>query len=109
MHAEGKPRSEPSLAARPLAALTRWTNRRPWPTIVTAFALGVLAIVYSATQLTFRTSRLDLLNPKSGYNKLWIDYINEFGDEDDVVVVVEGDHRDQVAPVLARMAELLSA
>src|SRR5262249_54238050 len=37
----------------------------------------------------------------------WIDYVNEFGDEDDVVVVVEGQNRDQIVPVLAELSRLL--
>jgi len=28
---------------------------------------------------------MDLLDPKSNYNQLWIEYIEEFGDEDDAV------------------------
>ena len=47
-----------------------------------------LALMLAGSRLGFRTSRLDLLNPKSSYNQLWLEYIDEFGDADDVVVVV---------------------
>ena len=33
--------------------------------------------------LTFKTSRLDLLNPRSEYNQRWLAYLAEFGDRDD--------------------------
>jgi hopanoid biosynthesis associated RND transporter like protein HpnN len=52
------------------------------------------------TQLGFRTSRAELLSPKSDYNRRWIEYTKEFGDKEDVVVVVEGDSREQLTPVL---------
>ena len=67
-----------------------------------------VALFLTATRLGFHTSRLDLLNPESDYNRLWIEYINEFGDDDDAVVVVEGDSRDQVVPVLQEISQALS-
>jgi len=57
--------------------------------------------------LGYKSSRLDLLNPKSEYNRLWIEYINEFGDEDDAVLVVEGPGRDEIVPVLAELSGAL--
>src|SRR5262249_28927048 len=42
------------------------------------------------------------------YNRLWIEYINEFGDDDDAVVVVEGESRDQVVPVLQEISQSLA-
>ena len=62
----------------------------------------------SDAKLGYRTSRLDLLNPKSDYNRLWIEYIEEFGDEDDAVVVVEGAGREQVVPVLEELSTALA-
>ena len=75
---------------------------------VVAVAATVLALGLSVGRLGFRTSRLDLLNPKSSYNRLWIEYINEFGDADDVVVVVEGRDRQQVVPVLEEVSTALA-
>ena len=51
---------------------------------------------------------MDLLDPKSNYNQLWTDYIEEFGDEDDAVIVVEGAGREQVVPVLEELSALLA-
>ncbi len=39
--------------------------------------------------LEFKTSRLDLLNAKSSYNQRWLAYLDEFGDRDDAVIVVQ--------------------
>jgi len=108
MSAEGMPKREPSLLARPLGWVTRGVVRFPVPVLVVAVAATVLALVLSASRLGFRTSRLDLLSPKSSYNQLWIEYINEFGDADDVVVVVEGEDRRQVVPVLEEISTALA-
>ncbi len=108
MSAEGMPQREPSLLARPLRAATRLVLRFPAGVVMLAVALAVLGVGWSVTHLGFRTSRLDLLNPESGYNRLWIEYINEFGDEDDVVVVVEGPGRETVVPVLEEISAALA-
>ncbi len=107
MSAEGMPRDEPSFLARPLAFSTRLVVRFPVPIVVGAVVAAVLAMLLTATRLGFRTSRLDLLNPESSYNQLWIEYINEFGEEDDAVVVVEGPRRQEVVPVLTEISRRL--
>ena len=65
-------------------------------------------MVLTYTKLGYRTSRLDLLNPKSDYNSLWVEYINEFGEDDDAVVVVEGANREQIVPVLQEISSVLA-
>ncbi|NLY00357.1 MAG: MMPL family transporter [Rhodopirellula sp.] len=104
MSAEGTPRTEPSLLARPLAAITALVVRYPVTVVALAVLATVLSLFVAGTRLGFRTSRLDLLNPNSSFNQLWIDYINEFGDRDDVVIVVEGESREAVVPVLAELS-----
>ena len=107
MSAEGKPQTEPSLLARPLGWLTRLVLRYPIPTVALAVAAALWALTLSWSELGFRTSRLDLLSSDCSYNRLWIEYINEFGDEDDVVVVVEGANRELVVPVLEEISTAL--
>ena len=108
MSAERTPQMEPSLLAKPLVWITRLAVRFPVPVVVLAVALAVFSLAYSASRLGFRTSRLDLINPDSNYNQLWIEYINDFGDADDVVVVVEGTDRDQVVTVLEEVSAALA-
>lgn len=107
MTAERNPTDDESLLSRPMVWLTALALRFPRVTIGGAVLLAVAATVLSAAKLGYRTNRLDLLNPKSDYNRLWLDYIEEFGDEDDAVVVVEGASREQVVPVLKELAEVL--
>jgi len=107
MSAERTPQAEPSFLARPLAGITRLVLRFPVATIALAVAAALVALALSGSRLGFRTSRLDLLNSECSYNRLWVDYIDEFGEEDDVVVVVEGDDREQVVGVLEELSTAL--
>ena len=90
-----------------LMGITRIVLRFPVATVALAIALSGVCFVYSYTHLGYKSSRLDLLNPKSDHNRLWIEYVNEFGDEDDAVIVVEGPGRDQVVPVLVELSASL--
>jgi uncharacterized protein len=92
-----------SWMLHPLECLTRVVVRFP----KTVWLLGGLAAVASVwltmTQLGFRTSRANLLNPNSDYNRRWLAYTEEFGNKEDVVVVVEGDSRERIIPALDEM------
>lgn len=97
-----------SLLAAPLSAITRLVLRVPLATLVLALVAAVASIAAAIQSMGFHTSRLDLLNPESSYNKLWINYINEFGKEDDTVIVIEGPDRETVIPVLEELSANLS-
>ena len=108
MSADRSHAPRPSLLAAPLNLATRIALRFPAATVALSVALTVFSVAYTWQHLSYRTSRLDLLNPESDYNRLWIDYINEFGDEDDAVVVVEGPSREHVVPVLEEVSAVLA-
>jgi hopanoid biosynthesis associated RND transporter like protein HpnN len=97
-----------SLFARLLAGVARVAVRFPTATLALALSLAGAAVVLTGAKLGYKSSRLDLLNPHSDYNRLWIDYIDEFGSDDDAVIVVEGQSRDEVVPVLADLSALLA-
>ena len=77
-----------SLLSRGFVAWTRLCLQMPAVITLVAIALAVAGGVYAAKHLGYKVSRVDLLDPESEYNKLWIDYIAEFGDDDDAVIVV---------------------
>jgi len=97
-----------SPLAVPLTLVTRLVIRFPRATLIVAVVLALAALTYTALRLELRTSRLDLLNPHSAYNQLWLRYIDEFGDQDDVVVVVEGDDTARITAVMDEIAKVLS-
>ena len=94
--------------ARPFVLGTRLILAFPVATIAIALMAAAACCYFTATRLGYQTSRMDLLNPKSNYNRLWTEYIKEFGDEDDAVVVVEGPGREQVVPVLEELSAALA-
>ncbi|HEY2895482.1 MAG TPA: MMPL family transporter, partial [Pirellulales bacterium] len=105
---EGPSSADQLFLARPFVWMTRAVLAFPVTTIAICLALAGVACYLTATRLGYQTSRLDLLNPKSNYNRLWIEYIKEFGDEDDAVIVVEGAGREQVVPVLQELSTALA-
>lgn len=109
MPAERKPREDRSFLSRMLFWLTRFSLRESRWVIVGALGLSVAAIVFAVLSLNFHTSRLDLLNPESKYNQRWLDYIDEFGQQDDVIVVVEtGDEKSSIA-LIEKLGKRLAA
>lgn len=89
-----------SWMSRPLECLTRLVVRFPRFVLLLGALAAAASIWLTMTQLGFRTSRANLLNPHSDYNRRWLAYTKEFGDKEDVVVVVEGENREQIIPAL---------
>jgi uncharacterized protein len=92
------------LLGRGLVAWTLLCLWRPWVVVLVAVAAAVAAGLWTADSLGYKVSRTDLLDPESDYNKLWIDYSREFGEDDDAVIVVEGPSRGDVIPVLEELS-----
>ncbi|MFM8735081.1 MAG: MMPL family transporter [Pirellulales bacterium] len=87
--------------------LVRWTSvciAHPVTVVMLAVLSAAVAGAWTARHLGYKVSRVDLLDPDSDYNKLWIDYIREFGEDDDAVIVVEGENRDHVIAVLEEVS-----
>jgi hopanoid biosynthesis associated RND transporter like protein HpnN len=104
MPAEGTPHENISLLGRLLVAITWLALRFPMATVVIGVMAAVASLYLTQTRLGFRTSRADLLSPKSNFNRLWVEYTKEFGATEDVILVVEGAGREKVVPVLDELA-----
>ena len=105
---EGPRQRDQPFLARPFVLGTRLILAFPVATIVLGLALAGASCYLTATRLGYQASRTDLLDPNSDYNRLWTEYIEEFGDDDDAVVVVEGPSREQVVPVLEELSAALA-
>ena len=103
--AERNPLVHRSPLAAPLVTVTRYVLRSPYVVLIVAALLAVLSILVTAQGLTFKTSRLDLLNPRSEYNQRWLAFLEEFGRRDDAVIVVRAADR----AVLTRAIDDLAA
>ncbi len=80
----GAPRTGPSLAR-----LVRVSIVRPHLTIAVALALAVVGALYTARVLTFQTSSVELLPPQRLYVQRFKEALRDFGELNDIVVVVE--------------------
>ncbi|MDR0522673.1 MAG: MMPL family transporter [Planctomycetaceae bacterium] len=103
----GLPRhtAETSIFARPLWSLTLLCCRFPAAVLCLSLLTAAASVYYSAGHLGLKMSRLDLINPHSSFNQLWLDYIDEFGDSNEVIIVAEGKDNAEVIPVLKTLAE----
>jgi len=77
-----------SKTGRLLRRLVRVSCRRPRVTLLIAMVLTAVSTVYALTTLTFATSTRALM-PRTPYIERYGEYDKEFGDLDDLVIVVE--------------------
>ena len=97
------------LLARCLAGIVRLAIRFPRVAIALA-VLGMAAAAYLATtRLAYHTSRDALVDDRQEYHRRWLKYTEEFGDQEDVVVVVQGASREAIVPALDEVVREVSS
>src|SRR5580765_25974 len=94
-------RSRRSLVEAILHGTTVVVVRFPVITLALCLGLAAACAIYTRDNLTFKTSRADLIDPNTEYHQRWMNYTREFGDvTEDMVVVVEGDDQAVVTAAL---------
>src|SRR5438132_12469285 len=68
--------------------------------LTAAFLLAAISACAIYTCLEYHTRRNDLINPNKDYQQRWQQYISEFGDDEDIVVVVQGSDRERMREAL---------
>jgi hopanoid biosynthesis associated RND transporter like protein HpnN len=104
------PRSAPSalsLTGRLLQRVVQVCCARPALTVLVAFALAALGVGYAAHSLTIETSKFHLLPLHQRYATLYKDYAEDFGQLEDIVVVVQSPAVDTSTSYAARLAAVL--
>jgi uncharacterized protein len=102
MEAEGGDRA--TSIQRLLGNFVELVYRWPILTLASALLCAGVSMFVSWTQLKFQTQRSDLISPKKDYAQRWEKYLAEFGDDDDMVLVVQGNNREQMECALERVA-----
>ncbi|MDR1053564.1 MAG: MMPL family transporter, partial [Planctomycetaceae bacterium] len=97
--------TDKSVLAQPIAVITKVCCRNPISVIALSVFAAIFCVYWTYEHLGFKMSRLDLINPKSSFNRLWLDYIEEFGDNNEVTIVIEGKGNAEVIPVLEELAD----
>src|ERR1043165_6858203 len=96
-----------SLTGRLLQRLPQACRGRPALTVVVAFALAALGVGYAAHSLTIETSKFHLLPLHQRYATLYKDYAEDFGQLEDIVVVVQSADVETSTAYAARLAGVL--
>jgi len=91
----------PRLLTRLVAAVCR----APRTVLIVSAVISLVSAWEFYARLEYRTQRSDLMNPHKDYQKRWRAYLSEFGDDDDMVVVVEGGDRARMRAALESLAE----
>jgi hypothetical protein len=94
---------------RSLRWLIRIACRRPGLTVAVSLVFAVLGVAYTLRTLTFETSTQALLPQRAGYVIRYAEYKGEFGELDDIVVVVEAGSFELARAYAARLAQELRA
>ena len=96
-----------SLTGRILQTLVRLCCAHPALTVSMALAFAALGTGYAAHSLTLETSKFHLLPLHQRYAALYKDYAEDFGQLEDIVVVVEGPEIETSTAYAARLAGVL--
>lgn len=98
-----------ALTGRILQIIVRYCCARPVVTVAVALAAAGAGAGYAAHSLTLETSKFHLLPLHKPYATLYKDYAEDFGQLEDIVVVVESPAVDTSTAYAARLAGILRA
>jgi predicted RND superfamily exporter protein len=99
-----RPEEEATVVHRWLVGLVLAVCRHPRMVLATALTLAVLSTWAFCTRLTYQTHRNDLVSPNKDHQQRWRSYLAEFGNDDDMVVVVQGSDRRAMKDALEQLA-----
>src|SRR5438105_2854564 len=96
------------LVPRLVAGVARAGQRFPWLVLAGTALSCALCLWYTSLYLTYENQRNDLHGKDKAYYQRWQEYVKEFGDDDDMVVVVRGAQRAQMVQALEELATEIS-
>src|SRR5262249_33358119 len=108
MKPESPSAPEASIVQHCLTGLVDQVCRFPRLVLAAALLLCAVSVYAAYTRLEYRTQRTDLINPHKDYQERWRQYLEEFGDDDDIVVVVKGQDKARMRSALDALAEQVS-
>ena len=98
-----------SRTGRMLRRLVRASCRRPYLTVGLSLALAVLGVAVTVDGLRFKTSGRDVLPQNAGYVQKYVEYARDFGELEDIVVVVEARTFEAAKAYAVRLVQELRA
>jgi hopanoid biosynthesis associated RND transporter like protein HpnN len=100
---------EHSPVRRLLHGLVALVCRYPLWVFLLSLGVAVASLGVAATRLQYKTQRNDLISPDKDCQQRWREYLAEFGDDDDIVVVVKGADRPKMEKALEALAAKVQA
>jgi len=98
-----------SRTGRLLRRVVRLSCRRPLVTTLLSLILAVAGVTYTLHALSFKTSGRDLLPKDAGYVVRYNQYAREFGELEDIVIVIEARAFEVARDYAARLVRELRA
>jgi hopanoid biosynthesis associated RND transporter like protein HpnN len=98
-----------SLVNRLLEGLVVAVCRVPWLVLAASLVACGWSMYVAVTRLEYHTQRNDLIDPHKDYQQRWRRYLKEFGDDDDIVVVVKGDKKPRMKAALEALAQAVNS
>lgn len=80
----------------------------PWLVLVFALALSAASLIYTAQKMEFLTGRDDLMPKNTSFNRDFISYRAEFGDQEEIVAVIESPDAEKAGAFGERLYTALS-
>ena len=96
-----------SRTGRLLRRLVRVSCRRPYLTVTLSLLLAVFGITVTVQNLRFKTSGRDVLPQNAGYVQRYNEYAKDFGELEDIVVVVEAPRFETAKAYASRLVQEL--
>jgi predicted RND superfamily exporter protein len=90
-----------------LRRLVRASCRRPGLTVLLSLLFASLGVAYTLHVLTFKTSMRALLPQNAGYVVRYAEYARDFGELEDIVVVVEAGSFESARAYASRLTQEL--
>ncbi|MEK7836763.1 MAG: MMPL family transporter, partial [candidate division NC10 bacterium] len=96
-----------SRIGRLLRTLVRVSCRRPVLTVLLSLVLALLGTAYTVQGLRFKTSGRDVLPTNAGYVLRYAEYARDFGELEDIVVVIEARSFEAAKEYASRLVQEL--
>ena len=92
-----------------LAQLTQWACINPRTTLAIVAILSIVCLGITGRFLTFKTNRSDLINPQTAFHQRWLRYVELFGDQGEVLIVIEGQDRQSIETAMDSVGSALES
>ncbi|HQC51454.1 MAG TPA: hypothetical protein PKW68_06625, partial [bacterium] len=79
------------MKTRCFKSIAGFVSAHPWKIVVAALLLTVFSAVYASLTLKLNANQDDLVSRDLDYSRRYLDFLDEFGDEEYLYVVVESE------------------